>query len=78
MPDRLGSICAYLDYSIPEIRGEHVHFTASSGGNEMQVCMSRCEARKMAAKTIRLLDAADRDQAMLVEMRRWEFHHAAS
>lgn len=54
----VGDVTTYLDRSIPELRGEHVHFTATSGGAELHVCMSRREARKMATKVIQLLDAA--------------------
>lgn len=71
-----GDICAYLDESIPQLRGDHMHFTARSAGTELQVVMSRHEARRMAVSVLRQLDDADRLQASgLVEMR-GAFAHA--
>lgn len=66
----LDGICAFLDESVPEVRGDYVHFTATTGSTTMEVCMSRSGARKMASKVIYLLDAADREQARVQEFRR--------
>ncbi len=57
MASYTGDVTTYLDRSVPELRGEQVHFVATSGGAEIHVCMSRAEARKMARLVIRLLDA---------------------
>lgn len=54
-----GDICAYLDESIPQLRGDHMHFTARSAGTELQVVMSRHEARRMALAVLHELDEAD-------------------
>lgn len=51
-----GEPTTYLDRSTPDLRGDQVHFTAISGEAEIHVCMSRYEARCMAAEVIRLLD----------------------
>ncbi len=59
MPNRLVDICAFLDESVPELRGDHVHFTAKSGVSEIRVAMSRHEARKMAECVIIALDNAE-------------------
>lgn len=55
MVERTTDICAYLDESIPELRGELVHFTGRSAGNSMRSCMSRREALRMAYKVIELV-----------------------
>lgn len=67
MLHRMGEYCAFLDRSVPEVRGDHVHFTAYSGGSEMLVCMSRHEARRMAHAVIRELDASE--SAAVVDFR---------
>lgn len=63
MANHTTDVCAFLDRSIPELRGEQVFFTAHSGTTVIHVCMSRHEARKMAAKVLKLLD---RDQHHVV------------
>lgn len=58
------STCTYLDRSIPEVRGDHVFFTAFSGDSKMLVCMSRSEAVQMANEVIRVLATADARERM--------------